>query len=395
MELPIDGRSVETSVDVSPTGKPFAVTLGFEGAERLRSGDGGRSYEHIGTMTRGLGTRDADVSVAPEPLAPPHPEHTVFMIDLWEQSVSLEVSFDGGDNWLSNPAVAHLPHTAGLTQAGQPLHERPWVAADGRDTAYVSYVGPQMMVMHCTARPAPLCGPPVPASATPPGERFWPGRLVVDHERDRLYQPYLEDGPAGALSQIWVATSTDGGLTFERSLVHEDPQGLPLNNFFALSAVDAAGNVYVAWSDDRDVKLAVSTDAGATWGDPLVVNETPSDVARAPWIAAGSEGIAVLTWYGSDRPDSDWFPYFAQVRGLVDGGDPADDPQILQEKIREERVFFGELGRALLDFFAVAVDPTDGAAVTVFTEKKGSATSFSTRQCGGPSAIEGPTLEQC
>lgn len=398
VQLPAPGKAREASVDVAPDGRTYAVAIdGTTGSQRFVSENGGESFEFAGTMAMAEhgGGRDADVAVAPEPNASGH--HTVWMIDLWQYSVDLEVSTDGGESWESFPLAALLPGFFPLFSSSAPVHERPWIAAVGSSEVYVSYNTLGHFVVKCSLEPVLGCGVPVQAADYPPvGPSFprFPGGFTHDPVEDRLYQAYLATGSAGPRSQVWVGVSADGGLTWEQVLVHEDPDGRDLANFFPVPRTDPDGNAYVTWSNGIDVKLAASTDGGESWGPAVRVNQSPSEVAVEPWLATGSPGIVDLVWYGADALDGSWFPYFAQVRGAVSEGSPNADPSIAQAALTDEPLVEGiELGRLLLDFFGVAVDPTDGGAVTAYTSAFGH--SFSTRQCSGPSAIEGLSVTPC
>ena len=123
-------------------------------------------------------------------------------------------------------------------------------------------------------------------------------------------------------TNVALVRSRDGGDTWSREIVVNslravqvrDPEsGWPVRTGDILPdwAVDRGaneatrGNVYVVWMDARyndpghnDILLARSTDGGRTWGEPVVVDETPLGVdAFTPMVDVDSSGRVAVTYY--------------------------------------------------------------------------------------------------
>lgn len=104
--------------------------------------------------------------------------------------------------------------------------------------------------------------------------------------------------------KLEVYTSTDRGQTWSRDVVgaFEDGAASP---FPAWTVTDRAGNPYIAWvNDDRtDGKPAdlrfTRRDGGGRW-ETLDVTPFEGTIAE-PWVAAGSEGLVAVTFYGADQ----------------------------------------------------------------------------------------------
>lgn len=149
----------------------------------------------------------------------------------------------------------------------------------------------------------------------------------------------ISTGPNGEVYAVWTiydgwpqdekaigfARSLDGGATWEPSYRiidnikgirnSEVPQNMRVNSF-PVMAVDisdgpTSGNIYVVWTNvgvpgintgsDRDVYMIKSTDGGATFGEPVRVNQDPIGQGKAhylPWIACDpSNGILSVIFY--------------------------------------------------------------------------------------------------
>jgi hypothetical protein len=118
-------------------------------------------------------------------------------------------------------------------------------------------------------------------------------------------------------AEVWVARSTDDGNTFTwldtGALAHGTPGCcLPNTTFrdgilenFAASPT-YPGHLYLTYEDwdgtQLDVKFTQSTDGGATWSTPVVVNDnadapgTPTDQFQ-PSVAAGPAGAVGVAFY--------------------------------------------------------------------------------------------------
>jgi hypothetical protein len=91
--------------------------------------------------------------------------------------------------------------------------------------------------------------------------------------------------------------SHDDGSTWSR--IQVAPAEYASEDHESHVAVDAAGNAYYAWiGPGRLPYLSVSTDAGMSWGDPLMVAAPGVTEAWGPSIAAGDEGRIAVYYQG-------------------------------------------------------------------------------------------------
>jgi hypothetical protein len=104
--------------------------------------------------------------------------------------------------------------------------------------------------------------------------------------------------PKGHCSSPWVSVSDDLGATWTRTEVSST---ISAAGTHIAAAFDDADNLYVVWwdSQNRLPWLAVSTDHGATFGEPMMV--APPDVREVnfPEITAGEAGKVAIMFPGT------------------------------------------------------------------------------------------------
>jgi hypothetical protein len=131
-----------------------------------------------------------------------------------------------------------------------------------------------------------------------------------------VYNFMMYNWGASNLGTIQFVKSTDGGLTWSNrfTVAQADQPDSPIRpgdqfRFFAIlsAAVDpVTGNLYVAWTDKRDVAAngtdvlyVRSTDAGSTWTPPARLSHDPAGVVRdhiTPMLSAGADGRLHAFW---------------------------------------------------------------------------------------------------
>ncbi|MFA5943839.1 MAG: sialidase family protein [Candidatus Thermoplasmatota archaeon] len=382
--LPVDLGTVqggaEPSVAIAPDGTIYVTTP----LSLWRSDDGGSTYTWIGTPTCPVGALpicpgleentpgmqgggDADLYVAPD--------GRVHWLGLFapDAPIPYQVSEDKGVTWSDVVDLSNINST-----------DREWITGRADGTLFANWRnfpseaegGEAMIVMR-----ASYDGGKTWTSQTDIAEDTRQGGIAVDPSSNALALAYDLNGP------IHVARSFDDGLTWDETLVVDDPR---LGHVFPVTAYDSNGTLYLAYSHDGSedvvadtagrplehpaVFLAASHDKGATWS-PSVQVSPPGATAWFPWIAAGSAGRVVVTWYQNDEGyprqvggnvyvmaaislDADFpEPRFTVVRA-------APDPIHTGPECRETP---GVCTRSLLDFFEVAIHP-DGYAVLAWAK---------------------------
>ncbi len=145
------------------------------------------------------------------------------------------------------------------------------------------------------------------------------GNIVVDQVNGNVYTVFV----ANPSNQVYVARSTDGGISFDLHLVHQGPDGMSYRNVFAIMAVDRGSNVHVVYSNGTNVYLSSSSDQGTTWTTPVRVNNgNATKTALSPWIDAGDAGKVDIMWWGTSSSSSlsgsaQWKVFFAQTQNAL------------------------------------------------------------------------------
>jgi hypothetical protein len=121
------------------------------------------------------------------------------------------------------------------------------------------------------------------------------------------------DGSMNKLSAILAARSTNGGASFSRPFLvtfkNDVPSPFPGASFrtdsFPMADIDVSGNLYVTWTDYTNghavVKLAKSTDSGATWNVVTAANVTGRS-AFYPGIAVSASDVFIGFNAIDDKP---------------------------------------------------------------------------------------------
>jgi hypothetical protein len=389
-------NAVEPAIRADPSGTFYAASENtlFKGTIAAKSEDGGLHYASLPSpnIFSAAGTQFApgggDVDVATAPLKNAAGFYNVYVASLSLADVTVSTSSDGGVSWSINPTAAQI--------AGD---DREWIAADGERKVCISYH--DLATFNVDVDCSYDAGLTFVQHAVPGAidaahafllENNQLGNLAIDPRNDTIYQPLVGiASPLEALCgtttdcryhAIWMAVSTDGGLTFTDYPVYINPSAqVGYNHQFPNVAIDRAGNVYVVFSDDHAVYYSVSSDRGRTWTAPVVISTPPATTAIFPWATAGDPGKLDVVYYGSTYadgatpPDSfpaaaDWYVYLAQSRD-------AARPRSTFTQVRVTSVVHHggvcETGiscsgnRDLFDDFGVAASPSTGFASIAYT----------------------------
>jgi hypothetical protein len=298
-----------------------------------RSTDHGRSYRWVADPLRAVEWQAAppspfvalaqdhpggyDTDVAAAPVRRPGRAPLIYVVSAWEASSALAVSADNGRTWRTS------------TLTGVPVQDRPWLATSGACDLYMQYhpltgsqdVASVARVDHydgCALAGRLVAGQPapVPLSSTlvePATDEATSTNSVMAKLvaiGGRVYLAYLACDTAladmncnapGDHQTLHLAISRDRARSFTDVTLPDAGLRGPLNDGVWPIAMDAdpKGNVAVATTDTRHVRLWTSGDAGHHWHlRRLPVDASPHGFATVPSIAIRGPRT-VIAWYGS------------------------------------------------------------------------------------------------
>jgi len=295
------------------------------GSDMWSSKDGGSTWNYLGQPDgaqalnvlsgvngAGLGGGDEDVITLPN--------GQVDMTSLWLGSNTTCTSSNGGTTWLCNPNGSMLP-----------ADDRQWLANYGNNIVYITskqlgtvVAGPESIYV-AKSTDGGKTFPTVSLVTTPelgiqPGDQ---GNIITD-TNGNVYTVFFDT--SGTI--VYMAKSTDGGSTWMIKQVYAAPPCSPtlcisLVHVFASITADRANNLYIVFSDGSNSYYTSSTDGGASWRLPTIVQSgfgLKSTVE--PWVVAGDAGKINIFFYGTaDRYFMDsaanWVVYMAQSQNAL------------------------------------------------------------------------------
>lgn len=391
------------------------------------SEDGGDQFHLLGEPPRGqlsVGEGGGDCSLATSPIPNADGFHQVAYTGLGPlANFTAGTSADGGHTFTVSPISESVPGV-----------DRQWNTFLDEQTVLLNYnqLAPRQVVVQKSTDGGLTYGPRVPATPLNPS---FPGPLRT---LPAEFNPTgAENGPVAYFpwnqgTNINLAISTDRGDTWQVCEAAEAP-GQPA--LFVVADHDQAGNLYLAYSDDQDFHVWLTTlqadrlaacdqVVGEGDDDPVTVNpgwSTPVQVDRDgvrsavfPWIAAGGEpGRVAVTFYGStadgnpgegvseDSPgfQGAWDVYVNQSLNALDADATFGQVKATTHPLHYDQICLGGVGctgaadRSLVDFFAIDHNPSNGELVVVYNrahKRPGDAlglvsTPVVTRQSAGPS----------
>jgi hypothetical protein len=126
------------------------------------------------------------------------------------------------------------------------------------------------------------------------------GQHCIETPGDSVFVAWYGDGPGG--HGVYLSRSISGGAQFETPRRVNDP-GIAAYN--PSLAIDSAGHIYIVWVDKRDgdgpywnIYLAKSTDGGVTFGSDIRVDDAGDDPSGQTWpaVAADDSGRVYVVW---------------------------------------------------------------------------------------------------
>jgi hypothetical protein len=263
---------------------------------------------------------DIDVDFGNSPAATGNDPLYVASLNLG--TVYVAHSTDNGKTFTSVPAAT----------GGIPVDDREWIAAYGATTSLLTYhdIGTGNidvlrsdnggLTYQQTSTAIPATDYRAMANEL--------GNIAIDRINTAgatlgqfwAYQSYVapSSSSGSSFNEAFLAVSNNGGSSWTQRPIpcSTAGSGTDLDHNFPNVAVDPAGTIWYAWSDDHTISVAHSSDHGQTWTCETASNQPQSIF---PWLAPGTNGVD-LVYYGTPTapcsgkscPSPTWSVEFAQ-----------------------------------------------------------------------------------
>ncbi|MFY9587718.1 MAG: hypothetical protein WAT66_09715 [Actinomycetota bacterium] len=196
------------------------------------------------------------------------------------------------------------------------------------------------------------------------------------------------------------AKPDDPALRVAKSIKAADaPEGTNAGNLFPVVAIDEARNVYLVWATTGEDGTPSAENPAAwqiyyawasaktgwtKWSKPVKLSKAPANQNVMPWAVAGAEGRLAVVWYATNDATHDpefddihqeWDVYLSMVSDANSSKPSAQQVKVTRHPMHYGTICFQGTGciaqqgnRNLADFFAVTMDPRDGAVVIVYDD---------------------------
>ncbi len=366
----------EPAIHVSRANNVFLGSeLGLGGGSALWRGLGaaggtgasGCGLEYRGqpnAIGSGLGAAGGDIDIALASAPNTAGNYNLYVASLNLGSVNVARSGDNGTTFTQTPV-----------QAGLPVDDREWIAAFGASTSLLSFhdvATNNIDVLRSDdgGQSYTQISRVIPATDYKAMNNEL-GNLVIDHHNlpnstggFYAYQAFVAPSSSGGSNnnEAFLGVSGDGGHTWTDNPIpcSTASAATSLNHNFPNVSVDPAGNVWYAWSDDKNIYTAKSTDHGVTWSCSSAVS-TNTAQAIFPWLVASSGGVDLVYYGAPTATNQTWSVYFAQnVAGTW--GTPAQLMAVHQGAVCESGASC-TTGRQLFDDFGIDTDSSGWAHI--------------------------------
>lgn len=242
-------------------------------------------------------------------------------------AIDLSYSDDLGHHWIKGNQGSDLENSPNESSFSLAFEDKQWVAVNSipgspnQDHVYAAWAlfkGSATSVRFAVSRDRGAHFDPA-ITITPPSV-VGPSNTYVYPSIDAagtIYVSFVSFPPSGKASKIYVARSTNDGRTFGAfsavttvGLLTSGNGDLP-NTTFRDGIVESfvasptyAGHLYLTYEDwdgtQFDVKFTQSTDGGAHWSTPAVVNDATNNASTdqfQPSVAAGPDGAVAVAFY--------------------------------------------------------------------------------------------------
>jgi hypothetical protein len=210
----------------------------------------------------------------------------------------------------------------------------------------------------------------------------WSSPSMIDATGRNAYPVVDAKGAVSVLyatsNSIKLARSTNAGASYSVSTVANATPLQPRQtqyraSIYPAAGVDSSGTLYVAWADGRnagmgnDIMYSRSVNGGSTWSTPARVNSDSGSADQLmPALAVGSDGAVNVAWL-DNRNDSANVNYDIYMARSADGA--SFGPNVRVTNTSSNPANDPRLGGAMIgDYFAMAAG--NGVAYPFWTDTR-------------------------
>lgn len=148
----------------------------------------------------------------------------------------------------------------------------------------------------------------------------YPMMAVDTHDNDKLYITFYSAYPDPA--DVYLTMSTDGGASFNTPVLVNDAPVLA--SYPGDIVIGPHGDVFVVWTsrttgNPDEIRLARSTNGGVSFLPSVVVSDDQSLAAKYPRMAVDDDGIVYVVWGDSRNDESDIYLSISTDGGMTFG----------------------------------------------------------------------------
>jgi hypothetical protein len=360
-----------------------------------KSTDGGASFqgpistESAGQTASGIGGGDSDIVV--------DGQDNLYLTSLWLGNTSMSMSTDGGNTWVEAPVGHPSPVDDRPWFAYDPVNDALYMTWDGGDGIHVGKAALRTVASGTAAAPAStlvfaqdvVAVPEVGYTGTPAGSVARecvcpPGTMAVDSSGGVHVAFSSQNG-------VGIATSTDGGLTWNSTYVPGTATGKApdLGNDFQWLRADGAGNLYIVWTQNvgggQQVFMSWLQRGATDWQRPTRISTTKDGLFGT--LAVVSPGAVDLAYYGTNDTGGDansaasgttWDVHLVQAQDLFTAPTFVDNVALsaVHTGSIDTNGLSGAADRSLGDFFSLIIDPHGMAGIVTATGNASSGTTL-------------------
>lgn len=370
-----------------------ATPLGRIASWCARSDDNGLTWsDHVKCDVSGTGNGDPWLATDPK-----NPDHLYYAsLNFLATAGQLSQSRDGGKTWTTAKVTANT----GV--------DREWVTVAPDGTVYYAYhdIGPEFLYIASSTDEGstwqPGGGPITTGYPVNTNVEGWPDLIpntnqgppqIDPTDSSRILYPYLTStieqntvenqnlpAPWGDLSNVNIAVSIDGGITWVNRQIFTGPEHTNAAYALPWAAIDQGGIMYVAFVDNLEnasrwnLYIMRSFDHGETWESKPLKVATGLANTTMPHIVAGSKGRIGLAYYGSgtkvrptDNDTADWNVYYSSSLNADNAVPTFETVKVSDHTVHHGRVcplgLACENGRDLHDLFDLRLDQAGGVNI--------------------------------